>query len=71
MNFSAAAMTAGLLASYAFAADKLIESGLYVYTRALIWQIQNIYAIRMASVFMISWAQFGLGPDLCRSGWLY
>jgi hypothetical protein len=52
--FIAAAMTAGLITSYAFAADKLIESGLYFYTRALIWQIQNIYAIRMASVFMIS-----------------
>lgn len=54
MIFSAAAMTAGLLTSYTFAADKLIESGLYIYTRSLIWQILNIYAIRMASVFMIS-----------------
>jgi len=52
--FSAAAMTAGLLTSYAFEADKVIESGLYFYTRSLIWQILNIYAIRMASVFMIS-----------------
>ena len=66
MNFSAAAMTAGLLASYPFASDKLIESGLYVYTRLLIWQIQNIYAIRMASVFMISlgtiWARTRIMP---------
>jgi len=54
LNFLAAAMTAGLLTSYAFEADKLIESGLYFYTRSLIWQILNIYAVRMASVFMIS-----------------
>jgi len=54
LNFLAAAMTAGLLNSYAFEADKLIESGLYFYTRSLIGQILNIYAVRMASVFMIS-----------------
>jgi len=54
MIFSAAAMTAGLLASYTSEANKLIESGLYFYIRSFIWQILNIYAIRMAAVFMIS-----------------
>lgn len=54
LTFAAAAVTTGLLTSYAVDADKLVESGLYLYIRSLIWQILNVYAIRMASVFMIS-----------------
>lgn len=54
LNFAAAAVTTGLLTSFAVEADKLIESGLYLYVRLLIWQILNVYAIRMASVFMLS-----------------
>lgn len=54
LTFAAAAVTTGLLTSFAVDADKLVESGLYLYVRALIWQILNVYAIRMASVFMIS-----------------
>lgn len=54
LNFAAAAVTTSLLTSYVVEADKLVESGLYLYIRSLIWQILNVYAIRMASVFMIS-----------------
>jgi hypothetical protein len=54
MIFAAAALAAGLIASYSVAAQSLFDSGLYIYNRALIWQLLNIYSIRMSSVFMIS-----------------
>ena len=54
MIFAAAAMAAGLISSYQVAAQNLFESGLYIYNRSLIWQLLNIYSIRMSSVFMIS-----------------
>ena len=50
----AAALAGGMLSSYAIAADRLIESGVYTYSRAVMYRIMNVYAIRMAGVFMIS-----------------
>jgi len=54
MTFIAAALAGGMLSSYAIAADSLIESGVYTYGRAVMYRIMNVYAIRMAGVFMIS-----------------
>jgi hypothetical protein len=54
MIFAAAAIAAGLISSYPVAAQNLFDSGLYIYNRSLIWQLLNIYSIRMSSVFMIS-----------------
>jgi hypothetical protein len=54
MVFAAAAVAGGIIASYAIASDKLIENGLVVFGRAVIYTIMNVYAIRMAGVFMIS-----------------
>ena len=54
MIFAAAAIAAGLISSYPFAAQNMFDSGLYTYNRFLIWQLLNIYSIRMSSVFMIS-----------------
>jgi MFS family permease len=54
MTFVSAALAGGLLASYALEPDKLVTSGLYTFNRAVMWRISNVYAIRMASVFMIS-----------------
>jgi len=54
MTFVSAALAGGLLASYALQPDVLIASGLYTFSRAVMWRISNIFAIRMAGVFMIS-----------------
>ena len=66
MTFVSAALAGGLLASYALEPEKLIESGVYSFGRAVMWRITNIYAIRMAGVFMISlgtiWLRTGLMP---------
>lgn len=54
MTFIAAALAGGMLASYGAAGHQLIESGVYTYSRAVMYRIMNVYAIRMAGVFMIS-----------------
>ena len=54
MTFVSAALAGGLLTSYALEPELLIDSGLYTYSRAVMWRISNVYAVRMAGVFMIS-----------------
>ena len=54
MIFVSAALAGGLLSAYAIIPAQLIESGLYTFTRSVMWRVTHIYAIRMAGVFMIS-----------------
>ena len=54
MIFTAAAIAGGIMASYAIAADQLIDSGVIIFGRAVMYTLMNVYAIRMAGVFMIS-----------------
>src|SRR5262245_19325655 len=54
MMFSSAAIAGGIITSYAIAPDTLIESGVITFGRAVMYTITNVYAIRMAGVFMIS-----------------
>ena len=56
MTFVATAITGGIMAGYAVAADQLTASGVFIFGRALMYTIMNVYAIRMAGVFMISLA---------------
>ena len=66
MVFAAAAVAGGIVASYAIASSQLIEAGVLVFGRAVIYTIMNVYAIRMAAVFMISldtiWLQTRVVP---------
>jgi hypothetical protein len=68
MVFAAAAVAGGIVASYSIAADQMIANGLVVFGRAVIYTIMNVYAIRMAGVFMISlgtiWIQTSAVPRL-------
>jgi hypothetical protein len=54
MLFAAAAVAAGVIMSYGVGPGRLVESGLYSFGRAVVYQIMNIYALKMAGVFMIS-----------------
>ena len=47
-----AAIAGGLLVVYAFDPDLLVGSGIYVFGRAMIFKFNNVYAIRMAGMFM-------------------
>jgi hypothetical protein len=66
MIFAAAAVAGGIIVSYGVAADKLIENGVVTFGRALMYTIMNVYAVRMAGVFMISldtiWLQTRVVP---------
>jgi hypothetical protein len=54
MLFAAAAVAAGVMTGYRVAPGKLMESGIYLFGRTVVYQIVNIYALKMAAVFMIS-----------------
>lgn len=66
MIFSSAAVAGGTISAYALAPSALEESGLITFGRAVIYTITNVYAIRMAGVFMLSlgtiWARTGAMP---------
>ena len=54
MAFVSAALAGGLLATYATAPAQVIDSGVYTFGRQIVYQITNVYAMRMAAVFMLS-----------------
>jgi MFS family permease len=53
MTFSTAAIAGGLLAVYAVDPDLLIKSGIHVFSRTIIYRFNNVYAVRMAGMFMM------------------
>ena len=56
MMFASAAIAGGIISSYAIASDVLIKSGVITFGRSVMYTITNVYAVRMAAVFMISLA---------------
>jgi hypothetical protein len=54
MFFASAALAGGLLTVLASGSDNLVQSGAYAVSRAQIYQVTNIFGIKMAGVFMIS-----------------
>jgi hypothetical protein len=53
LSFVSAALAGGLLAASAVEPG-LVRSSVYTFSRLVIYQINNIYALKMSSVFMIS-----------------
>jgi hypothetical protein len=60
MVFASAALSGGLLLGLTSGTENLIQSGAYAVSRAQIYQMMNIYAIKMAGVFMISTSTISL-----------
>jgi hypothetical protein len=54
MLFAAGAIAAGIIMEFRTMPDRLVESGLYTFGRAAVYQLINVYAVKMAGVFMIS-----------------
>jgi hypothetical protein len=71
LTFFGAALVGGLLDSYVIDPDVFGQSGLYTYSRAVTYQAINIYAIRMAGVFMISLATLWIRTGLMHRGWAF
>lgn len=68
MTFMGAALEAGLLNAYIIGSGNLSES-VYTYSRAVIYQVINIYAIRMAGIFMISLATIWIRTGVMHRVW--
>ena len=71
LTFTGAALAGGLLNSYILSPDALVESGVFAYSRAVMYQTINVYAIRMAGVFMISLGTIWLRTGLMQRVWAY
>ena len=56
MTFVSAALAGGIVATYALEQSRFIDSGMYTLIRAVMYRVTNVYAIKMAGVFMISLA---------------
>jgi preprotein translocase subunit Sec61beta len=54
MLFVWAAVAGGIIESYMIDPDRLINTGTYSFGRLMVYQIMNIYAVKMAGVFMIA-----------------
>lgn len=52
--FVAGAIAAGIITGFGIMPDRLVESGVYSFGRAAVYQLVNVYAMKMAAVFMIS-----------------
>ena len=68
MTFVSAAIAGGLLTVFAVDPDLLLNNAILIFGRAMIYKFNNVYAIRMAGMFMIVlgtiWARTGLMPRL-------
>jgi hypothetical protein len=71
LTFVGAALGGGLLSSYLAAPSAMVESGVFTFSRAVMYQVVNVYAIRMAGVFMISLGTIWLRTGLMHRGWAF
>jgi len=66
MMFAAAASAGAIVASYAVDPAGFAASSTYLYARLIVAQIFNVYALRMAAIFLISqatlWMRTGVMP---------
>lgn len=71
MTFAGAALAGGLLSSYTVASSAMLESGVFTFGREVMYHIINIYALRMAGVFMISLGTIWLRTGLMSRVWAF
>lgn len=71
LTFLAAAFVGGLLSSYAISSGTMtmIESDIFLYGRSVVYHVLNLYAIRMAGVFMISLGTIWLRTGVMHRAW--
>jgi hypothetical protein len=54
MLFTSAAVAGGIMMAYGMTPGRLMDSGTYAFGRTVVYHISNVYAVKMAGVFMIS-----------------
>jgi hypothetical protein len=53
MLFASSAVAGGIMMVYGAMPGKLMDSGMYIFGRTVSYQIINVYAVKMAGVFMM------------------
>ena len=71
LTFIGAALAAALLSAFAIGSSVLVQSGVMIYGSSVVYNIFNIYAVRMAGVFMISLATIWLRTGVMHRGWVF
>jgi hypothetical protein len=71
LTFIGAALAAGLLSASATESSVLVQSGVMIYGSTVVYNIFNIYAVRMAGVFMLSLATIWLRTGVMHRGWAF
>lgn len=64
MLFASAAVVGGIIETYIFDPKRLIDSGTYNFGHAIAYQILNVYAIKMAGVFMIATSTLSIRTEI-------
>jgi hypothetical protein len=68
MVFTGAAIAGGIMTAYALAPTIVTEGDVYIFARAVMHRINNVYSIRMAGMFMFVlatiWVRTGVMPRL-------
>jgi len=71
LTFLGSALAAGLLSASAIESGVLTQSGVMIYGSTVVYNIFNVYAVRMAGVFMISLATIWLRTGVMHRGWAF
>jgi hypothetical protein len=54
MLFASAAVAGGIIIAYTARPERMLDSPTFTFARAVTYEIMNLYAVKMAAVFMIS-----------------
>jgi hypothetical protein len=60
MLFASAAVAGGIIIAYGARPERLLDSATFTFARAVTYEIMNLYAVKMAGVFMISSSTFAI-----------
>jgi hypothetical protein len=69
MLFASAAVAAGIIIAYAAGPAGLLDSATFTFARAVTYEIMNLYAVKMAAVFMISTSTLAIRTGVI-AGWI-
>jgi hypothetical protein len=69
LSFASAAVAGGLVTAYGIEGQRIVERGTYTYGRVVMYVFSNTYAIRMAGVFIISFATIALRTGVVSRAW--
>jgi hypothetical protein len=70
VSFASAAVAGGLVTAHTIQPDVIVQNGVYTYGRAVMYILGNTYAVRMAGVFMMSFATIALRTGVMSRAWV-